>query len=145
MRSAPGRCGRSSWGMRGSDILKGGRAVDISLRSSDRAIMANGSTDSPAPRRRRLSSGALQRLEIAIRLADVADPAASTELRDAVREQAAHLRDQGEPTERVVSEIKREFAETLARTGALKGDEPAASALLDQVVRWASEARIRAD
>jgi hypothetical protein len=107
--------------------------------------MANSSTDSPAPRRRRLSSGALQRLEIGIRLADAADPAASTELRDAVREQAAHLRDQGEPTEQVVSEIKREFAETLARTGALKGDEPAARALLDQVVRWASEVRGRAD
>ncbi len=101
--------------------------------------------DSPAPRRKRLSSGALQRLEIAIRLAEAADPSATAELRDAVREQATHLRHQGEPTERVVSEIKREFAETLARTGAMRGDGESARALLDQVVQWASEVRDRAD
>lgn len=101
--------------------------------------------DSPTPRRKRLSSGALQRLEIAVRLADAADPNASAELRDAVLEQAAHLRDQGEPTERVVTEIKREVTETLARTGAMRGDGEGARALLEQVVRWASEVRSRAD
>jgi hypothetical protein len=101
--------------------------------------------DSPAPRRRRLSSGALQRLEIAVRLADADDPHASEELRDAVREQAGHLRDQGEPTERVVTEIKREVAETLARTGAMRGDGEGTRELLEQVVRWASEVRGRAD
>jgi Asp-tRNA(Asn)/Glu-tRNA(Gln) amidotransferase A subunit family amidase len=103
------------------------------------------SADSPAPRRRRLSSGALQRLEIAVRLADAADPNASAELRDAVREQATHLREQGEPTERVVTEIKREVADALARTGAMRGDGEGARALLEQVVRWASEVKGRAD
>ena len=101
--------------------------------------------DSPAPRRKRLSSGALQRLEIAARLADASDPNASVELRDAVREQATHLREQGEPTERVVTEIKREVAETMARTGAMRGDGEGARALLEQVVQWASEVRGRAD
>ena len=101
--------------------------------------------DSPAPRRRRLSSGALQRLEIAVRLADTDDPTASAELRDAVREQAWHLRDQGEPLERVVTEIKREVADALARTGAMKGDGEGARALLEQVVRWVSEPRGRVD
>jgi hypothetical protein len=101
--------------------------------------------ESPAPRRRRLSSGALQRLEIAIRLVEGADPTASAELRDAVREQATHLRDQGEPTERVVTEIKREVADVLARTGALRGDGEGARALIEEVVRWASEVRGRAD
>jgi hypothetical protein len=101
--------------------------------------------DSPAPRRKRLSSGALQRLEIAVRLADASDPNASNELRDAVREQATHLREQGEPTERVVTEIKREVAETMARTGAMRGDGEGARALLEQVVQWASEVRGRAD
>ena len=96
--------------------------------------------DSPAPRRRRLSSGALQRLEIAVRLADADDPSASAELRDAVREQASHLRKQGEPTERVVTEIKREVADALARTGAMRGDGEGARSLLDQVVRWVSDA-----
>lgn len=101
--------------------------------------------DSPAPRRRRLSSGALQRLEIAVRLAETDDPTASAELRDAVREQASHLREQGEPIERVVTEIRREVSETLARTGAMKGDVDGARALLDQVARWVSEPRGRAD
>jgi Asp-tRNA(Asn)/Glu-tRNA(Gln) amidotransferase A subunit family amidase len=100
---------------------------------------------SDVPRRRRLSSGALQRLEIAIRLAEVADPTANAELRDAVHEQARHLRDQGETVERVVSEIKREVNETLARTGAMRGDSDGARALLDQVVHWAGEVRARAD
>jgi hypothetical protein len=101
--------------------------------------------DSPAPRRRRLSSGALQRLEIAVRLADADDPNASNELRDAVREQASHLRDQGEPTEKVVTEIKREVADALARTGAMRGDGEGTRAILDQVVLWATEVRGRAD
>lgn len=101
--------------------------------------------DSPAPRRRRLSSGALQRLEIAVRLAEADDPTASAELRDAVQEQATHLRNQGEPVERVVTEIKREVADALARTGAMKGDGDGARALLEQVVRWASEPKGRAD
>jgi hypothetical protein len=103
--------------------------------------------DSPAPRRRRLSSGALQRLEIAIRLVEGGgvDALSSAELRDAVREQATHLRDQGEPTERVVTEIKREVADVLARTGVLRGDGEGAQALMEQVVRWASEVRGRAD
>jgi hypothetical protein len=101
--------------------------------------------DSPAPRRRRLSSGALQRLEIAVRLADADDPNASVELRDAVHEQATHLLKQGEPTERVVTEIKREVADALARTGAMRGNGEGARALLGQVVRWASEVPRRAD
>jgi hypothetical protein len=100
--------------------------------------------DSPAPRRKRLSSGALQRLEIGVRLVDASDPNASAELREAVHEQATHLREQGEPTERVVAEIKREVADALARTGAMRGDGEA-RALLDQVVLWASEVRGRAD
>jgi hypothetical protein len=101
--------------------------------------------DSPAPRRKRLSSGALQRLEIAVRLAEAEDPSASAELREAVHEQVTHLLKQGEPTERVVTEIKREVADALARTGAMLGDGEGARALLDQVVRWASEVRGRAD
>jgi hypothetical protein len=80
-----------------------------------------------------------------LRLTDASDPNASTELRDAVHEQATHLREQGEPTERVVTEIKREVADALARTGAMRGDGDGARALLDQVVRWASEVRGRAD
>jgi len=80
-----------------------------------------------------------------VRLADASDPNASVELRDAVREQATHLREQGEPTERVVTEIKREVAETMARTGAMRGDGEGARALLEQVVQWASEVRGRAD
>jgi hypothetical protein len=101
--------------------------------------------DSPSPRRRRLSSGALQRLEIAVRLADGDDPNACAELRDAVHEQATHLLKQGEPTERVVTEIKREVVDALARTGAMRGDREGARALLDKVVHWASEVRGRAD
>jgi aspartate/methionine/tyrosine aminotransferase len=84
-------------------------------------------------------------LEIAVRLAEADDPNASVELRDAVHEQATHLLKQGEPTERVVTEIKREVADAIARTGAMRGDGEGARALLDQVVRWASEIRGRAD
>lgn len=80
-----------------------------------------------------------------MRLADADDPNASAELREAVREQASHLRDQGEPTERVVTEIKREVADALARTGAMRGDGEGARALLEQVVRWVSDVKGRAD
>jgi hypothetical protein len=45
----------------------------------------------------------------------------------------------------VVTEIKREVSETMARTGALRGDGEGARALLEQVVQWASEVRGRAD
>jgi hypothetical protein len=103
-------------------------------------------TGSPVPRRRRLSSGALQRLEIAVRLIDPATPASNSDLYDAVREQVAHLRRQGEPPASVVAEIKRETSDALARTGALRGDEMAVRALLDQVARWARDPRpVRAD
>jgi hypothetical protein len=108
--------------------------------------MRKSDTDSPLPRRRRLSSGALQRLEIAVGLADPAAPGSNAELYEAVREQAAHLLRQGEPAESVVTEIKREISDALARTGALRGDESAVRALLDQVVRWTREPRpARAD
>jgi hypothetical protein len=102
-------------------------------------------TDSPAPRRRRLSSGALQRLEIAVGLTDLANPAANIDLRDAVREQVTHLRALGEPPSHVITEIKREVADALARTGALRGDEPATRAVIDQVVRWATDPPTRGD
>ncbi len=107
--------------------------------------MMSSGTDSSSPRRRRLSSGALQRLEIAVRMTDASQPMANDELRDAVAEQTRHLMKQGEPTERVLAEIKREVADALARTGALRGDDPGVRAVLDQVVRWASEIRTRAD
>jgi len=96
-------------------------------------------------RRPRLSSGALRRLDIAIRLAGAGDETGLAELRDAVREQVAHLRDQGEPPERVLVEIKRELQESQTRTGAPRGDEQALRALADQVVRWCIEAYYRGD
>ena len=97
-------------------------------------------------RRPRLSSGALRRLDIAIRLAGVGgDDAGLAELRDAVREQVIHLRGQGEPPERVLVEIKRELQESQTRTGAPRSDEPAMRALADQVVRWCIEAYYRGD
>jgi hypothetical protein len=97
-------------------------------------------------RRPRLSSGALRRLDIAIRLAGSGgDPAGLAELRDAVREQVIHLRDQGEPPERVLVEIKRELQESQTRTGVPRVDELALRGLADQVVRWCIEAYYRGD
>ena len=101
---------------------------------------------SPSGRRPRLSSGALRRLDIAIRLASTGgDVVALAELRDAIREQVLHLRSQGEPPERVLVEIKRELQEAQVRTAAPRGDEPALRALTDQVVRWCIEAYYRGD
>jgi hypothetical protein len=96
-------------------------------------------------RRPRLSSGALRRLDIALRLAAPGDPAGMAELRDAVREQVTHLRSQGEPPERVLVEIKREIQEALTRVNAPRDDEFALRPLTDQVVRWCIEAYYRAD
>src|ERR1700722_13322694 len=82
-------------------------------------------------RRPRLSSGALRRLDIAIRLASSGGDPGLAELRDAVREQVIHLREQGEPPERVLVEIKRELQESQSRTGAPRGDELALRGLAD--------------
>ncbi|HWZ60198.1 MAG TPA: hypothetical protein VNW46_14570 [Gemmatimonadaceae bacterium] len=108
---------------------------------------SNSAVPGPNGRRRpRLSSGALRRLDIAIRLAGPGgDDAGLIELRDAVREQVAHLRDQGEPPERVLVEIKRELQESQVRTGVPRGDDQAFRTLSDQVVRWCIEAYYRAD
>jgi hypothetical protein len=107
---------------------------------------SNAVPSAPAARRPRLSSGALRRLDIAIRLAAPGgDESGIAELRAAVSEQVVHLRDQGEPPERVLVEIKRELQEAQTRTGAARGDEPALRALTDQVVRWCIEAYYRVD
>jgi hypothetical protein len=96
-------------------------------------------------RRPRLSSGALRRLDIALRLAGPGDAAGVAELRDAVCEQVVHLRGQGEPPERVLVEIKREIQEAQTRVNAPRGDDTALRCLTDQVVRWCIEAYYRAD
>jgi hypothetical protein len=99
-----------------------------------------------ASRRPRLSSGALRRLDIALRLVGPdGDTAGIAELRDAVREQVWHLRSQGEPPERVLVEIKREIQEAQTRVNAPRGDEPVLRTLTEQVVRWCIEAYYRAD
>jgi hypothetical protein len=110
-----------------------------------------GSSSIPAPsvtraRRPRLSSGALRRLDIALRLVGPdGDATGLAELRDAVREQVTHLRAQGEPPERVLVEIKREMQEAQIRVNAPRGDEPPLRTLTDQVVRWCIEAYYRGD
>jgi hypothetical protein len=97
-------------------------------------------------RRPRLSSGALRRLDVAIRLATVdGDEAGIAELRAAISEQVLHLRGQGEPPERVLVEIKRELQEAQTRTGVGRGDDQALRALTDQVVRWCIQAYYRGD
>jgi cell division protein ZapA (FtsZ GTPase activity inhibitor) len=97
-------------------------------------------------RRPRLSSGALRRLDIALRLAGPdGDEAGIAELRDAVCEQVMHLRAQGEPPERVLVEIKREIQEAQTRVNTPRGDEPALRTLTDQVVRWCIDAYYRGD
>lgn len=99
-----------------------------------------------ASRRPRLSSGALRRLDVALRLVGPdCDAAGIAELRDAVHEQVWHLRSQGEPPERVLVEIKREIQEAQTRVNAPRGDEPVLRTLTEQVVRWCIEAYYRAD
>ncbi len=96
-------------------------------------------------RRPRLSSGALRRLDVALRLVTPGDAASQTELRDAVREQVLHLRGQGEPVERVLVEIKREIQEAQTRIGPSRGDLATTGALAEQVVRWCLSAYHRGD
>jgi len=96
-------------------------------------------------RRPRLSSGALRRLDVALRLATPGDAESLTELREAVREQVLHLRGQGEPVDRVLVEIKREIQEAQARVGPTRGELATTGALAEQVVRWCLNAYHRGD
>jgi hypothetical protein len=107
----------------------------------------------PRPSRPRLSSGAIQRLDIALRVVPFADVAHNTDLRDAVRDQVRHLRSQGQPPERVIIEMKRELADSLKRTSGAAaaagatvfGEEQGLRAVVDQVVRWSIETYYRGD
>lgn|GEM_PF-1981235 len=96
-------------------------------------------------RRPRLSSGALRRLDVALRLAATGDAGGLAELHEAVREQVVHLREQGEPADRVVAEIKREIQEAQTRIGSARTEDPTARALAEQVVRWCRDAYHRGD